>query len=405
MKINFFSILTTRIWLLLGIVSLLLFTALVAGLLFKPAYSEAAYRFFDSGFLMQAERYQETRVKIFLFKQLLTWIFFLLAALVAYKYFASIPHPAFVVAAAFFALLFAVYYLGNLPLEYYQGFILEHNFGLSAQSSGSWLEDFLKSRTISIIIATAALTGLYIAMRAFPRNWWWLTGIAFSFFIILGTYLFPLLIDPLFYKFEPLEDQQMRASIMEMANQAGINIEEVLVADASKKTRKVNAYFTGMGNTKRIVIYDTLLDSFTKAETLTVIAHEMGHWQHAHILKGVLLSSAAVFSTFFLFSYSQKNTGLIGDIRSVFLALFFFSLFSFCILPIGNSVSRHFERQADRAALQLTGDPTAFIRLKQNLATANLSQVEPHPLVKTILYTHPTILERINIALKAIDDY
>jgi len=217
-------------------------------------------------------------------------------------------------------------------------------------------------------------------------------------FIIIGAYLYPIIIDPLFYKFEKLEDEGLRKQIIDISGRAGIEVEEVLVADASRRTKKANAYFTGIGNSKRIVVYDTLLDKFTKKEALSVIAHEVSHWRYLHILKGLALSCIGGILGLFLLKIILGKMGLMADFRSVLVIILLISVFSFITLPVQNSVSRSFEKQADELAIKLTGDPETQVSLMVKLATSNLSNVDPHPFIKGYLYSHPPILERIKTA-------
>jgi STE24 endopeptidase len=155
-----------------------------------------------------------------------------------------------------------------------------------------------------------------------------------------------------------------------------------------------------MGRTKRIVIFDNLLTGFSKEEILAVIAHEMGHWKHSHIFKGIVLGAAGMFLGFFLLQRLLDGMGAGAGIRSLTLALLFLSLFSFVSLPVQNAFSRAFEWQADLEAIRLTGDPRAIVSLEQNLARANLADVDPHPFVKFVLYTHPPVMERIELAIR-----
>ena len=187
---------------------------------------------------------------------------------------------------------------------------------------------------------------------------------------------------------------------MQLADEAVIDVEEVLDADASRRTRKVKAYFRGVGRSKRIVIYDNLLHNFSNEETLSVVAHEMGHWKHAHILKGIILGAIGTFLGLFLLQKLLAAAGPAASVRALLLAMLFLTLFSFAGLPVENAVSRFFERQADVEAIRLTGDPYTAVTLEQNLARANLAEVDPHPFVKFILYTHPPVLERISLALR-----
>lgn len=388
------------VWTALGTAALVLLAAVLVGVFSRTSSGNEVLQYFDHEFLKHAAAYQRSAVLVFAINQVLTWGFLTIVAVVLWRQIPvlkGLPRPG---VAGYLALLVIALYLLTFPLDYYRGFVLEHRFGLSVQSLSSWLGDYAKSFVISFVLTIIALLGLYILMVYLSERWWIFAGVLFTLFLILSTYLYPVIIDPLFYRFETLENEEMRSSILKMAGEAGIEVEEVLIADASRRTTRVNAYFAGMGRTKRIVIFDNLLTGFSREEALAVIAHEMGHWKHSHILKGIILGALGMFFGFFLLQELLNAMGAGADIRSLILTLLFFTLFSFVSLPFQNAVSRAFERQADLEAIRLTGDPRASISLAQNLARTNLSQVNPHPLVKLVLYTHPPVMERIKLALR-----
>lgn len=383
------------IWLILGIISLAMLLILLSGLSPRTSYSKDVLQHFDEDFLTRAGAYQRSGLTVYLVNTLLTWLLYGAAILFTWRYFSANPHLNLVQAAGFILLLLLLLFILSSPLDYYRGFVLEHRFGLSAQDFSAWLSDYVKSGGISLTISWLTLFVLYTLIFYWPDHWWVAAGIFFTAFMLVSVYLSPLIIDPLFYKFEPLQDEEMHDRIQSMASNADIRVDEVLVADASRKTGKVNAYFTGIGKSKRIVLYDTLLSQFSREEALAVIAHEMGHWRYNHIYKSVIMASAGMFLAFFLFNLLISGAGLKADIRILPLALLFFSLISFVSLPANNAVSRHFERQADREAVRLTENPSGHVTLFENLARANLSEVEPHPGVSFLLYSHPPLIERI----------
>lgn len=267
-----------------------------------------------------------------------------------------------------------------------------------------WFGDYGKSKAIDIVISVGAMTGIYALILYVPRYWWLIAASVMAVFIIIAAYLYPILIDPLFYKFKKLDDKKLEENILEITDSAGIEVGEILIADASRKTIRANAYFTGIGNTKRIVLYDNLIDNFSSKEILNVVAHEAGHWRYSHVLKSIGLSIAGVFLGFFILSLIFSRTGLIGDIRIIFILVLIVSLFTFLILPLQNMVSRYFERQTDEIALEITHGYDTQITLMTRLAESNLSDVNPHPLIKYILYSHPPILERIIFAREKMNN-
>jgi STE24 endopeptidase len=209
------------------------------------------------------------------------------------------------------------------------------------------------------------------------------------------VFIYPILIDPLFYNFTPLEDKELQKSIIKMTDEAGIEVDKILVADASTKTNRVNAYFTGLGNTKRIVIYDNLLNNYSKEQTVSVIAHEIGHWKYRHIFLGVLMGAGGIILIMFILKLLQANINLNISVKLVLTLFIAFSLLSYLIMPLQNYISRQFEKQADRTVVELTGDRDTQVEILGNLARSNLSNVDPGPVLKYILYTHPPTMDRI----------
>jgi STE24 endopeptidase len=389
------------LWIIPGAAAALVLGAVLAGLLFPGAPPDpATLRYFEPGFLARAGAYQRAGLSVFLARQALLLAFLAAAAGAALRYFRDRPSPPVPAAAAWIGLVLILFQLLNLPLDYYRGFVVEHRFGFSTLTPGGWFLDYGKAALINLLISAAGLTGLYFLLLRRPAHWWIAAGAVLALFLLLSSYLYPLLIDPLFYRFSAPEDEALNGAILAMADRAGIPVEKVLVADASRRTRKVNAYFTGLGRTKRIVLFDTLLESFRREEVLAVVAHEMGHWRHQHILKGIALGALGGLIAFYLFQLLLQGMGIAPGFRALPLALLFLALLSLAAMPAGNALSRSFEREADRTSLELAADPGAFISLKQKIALANLAVVRPHPLLKFTLYSHPPVMERIEMALE-----
>lgn len=387
------------VWLALaGAAALSLFFVLV-GMLRGANPGPHTLQYFSGDFLARAAAYEQTSLTYYLLKN---FVFLGVLVFMTLKVLSLRTEPRLSLLGVMgtVAAFFLFFYLLTLPLDFYRGFIMEHRFALSTQSAGAWFFDYTKSGLISLVISTFIFTGFFALMSYAPRSWWFLAGIAISLFVYLATYLYPVLIDPLFYDFTPLQDEAFSREVLAMAEDAGIEVEEILVADASRRTVKANAYFTGVGKTKRIVLFDNLRNNFSQEEVLTVVAHEMGHWRYNHIFKNLLIGSAGAFISLYVLQILLKAMGLAAGIKSLLVAYLFFSLLSLATMPLENLISRSFERQADREALRLTANPTAFIDLKKNLGMANLSVVEPHPLIKGVLYSHPPIMERIGMAEK-----
>jgi STE24 endopeptidase len=282
----------------------------------------------------------------------------------------------------------------------------QHAWGMSRQSVIAWLADFGKSIAVTAVTGGVLLVGLYLLLRYFPRGWWALAAAGGTAFAIAYAFLMPVLIDPLFYHFHSLEDAQLQKQVTALAEKAGVQVSEVLVMDASRKGRHTNAYFTGFGPTRRIVLYDTLLKNHTPAEIESILAHEIGHWQHNHILKGILLGGVGACFGFFLlaqilrWAVDRRPFLLSGpaDPAGLPLIVLLISVGGFLALPAQNAVSRHFERQADETSLKLADHPDDFIAAEKRLARDNLSNLAPNPLSVWLFYTHPPALERIRMA-------
>lgn len=314
-------------------------------------------------------------------------------------------HPA-VAVAVYIALLVVAFEILTLPLGFYAGFVREHAFGLSTQTAGGWLLDRLKGAAISLALAVPLGSVLALLWRRYPGRWvmpaWVLGGLA----IILLVALAPIVIDPLFNTIRPLQDAALRQRVLALADRAGIAVEQVYVADASRRTKKGNAYFTGLGTTKRIVLYDNLVARSDPAAVELVLAHEMGHWKHAHIWQGIGLALAGMAVVLFCaarilaWAAERRAFHLAGPADVAGMPLFLLVLFVLNLvgLPIQNAISRHFERQADWTSLELTRNPAAFIRAEVELARSNLADLNPPRPVVWLLYTHPPVAERIRMA-------
>jgi STE24 endopeptidase len=317
----------------------------------------------------------------------------------------SPTRPALVV-AIYIAMLVLTFELLTLPLGYYAGYVREHAFGLSTQTRAAWLLDRAKGALITLALAIPLGSLLALLWRRYPGHWvlpaWALAGIV----TILLVGLAPVVIDPLFHTIRPLRDPDLRQRVIALVGRAGIPVDQVYEMDASRRTRKGNAYFTGLGRTKRIVLYDTLLTGSGPEEVELVLAHEIGHWRHAHIWKGIGLSLLGLGISLWcgarVLEWAARRGAfhLAGPADIAGLPLFLLVLFvlNLMSLPIQTGISRHFEREADRASLVLTGNAAAFIRSEVQLARSNLADLVPPRTVVWLLYTHPPVAERIRMA-------
>ena len=291
-----------------------------------------------------------------------------------------------------------------LPFNFYRGFIVAHQFGLSTQTVPGWFSDLLKGLLINLVIDGLTWTGLYELMRLLPRHWPLPAGALLVLFSVVLVLLTPILITPLFYEVHPLDDPTLRARILTLADQAHMHVEAVDVIDASSKTTEVNAYFTGFGGAQRIVLYDTLLTDYTPDQIEVVLAHEMGHWYYHHVLLGVVGLGAVgwlgLFGLRWLLNRTWQWLGLRGpaDIAGLPYVLAVLAVASILALPFENTISRYAESQADHFALTVSQNPSAMIQLFEQFAVQNLSPVDAPEWEKFIFYTHPSIAERIGMA-------
>lgn len=317
----------------------------------------------------------------------------------------SPARPA-VAVAIYIVLLDLAFEFLTLPLGYYSGFVREHAFGLSTQTAAAWFVDRAKGALITLVLAVPLGSVLALLWRRYPGRWvlpaWSLGGAI----VICLVALTPVVIDPLFNTIRPVQDVALRQRVLTLAQRAGIPVKEVYETDASRRTRKGNAYFTGLGATKRIVLYDTLIAKSDPEAVDLVLAHEMGHWTHAHIWKGIALTLVGMGIALWCGSWvlawagARRAFHLAGPADAAGLPLFLLVLFllSLASLPIQSAVSRYFERQADRASLEFTRNPAAFIRAEVDLARSNLADLNPPRPLVWLLYTHPPVAERIRMA-------
>jgi len=309
---------------------------------------------------------------------------------------------------AYIAVVAALSWLTSLPLAYLTGHRVERRFGLTKQSTAGWLTDEAKGLALALALEVPLASGAFAVIRRRPRDWWLiLAGATVPLAVVLSN-LAPVLIMPLFNKFEPIKDRALAERIKGLAAQAGVKVTDVYVMDMSRQTEKANAFFTGLGNTKRIVLGDTLLERFAPEEVEGVVAHELGHQVHGDIWRLIALGSAFGFAGAFaasrlappLIARTARRSGVreLGDVASLPLLALVFSLLGFVAAPIQNAVSRAIERRTDRFALELTNNGAAYAETMKRLAAQNLADPSPPEPVVIFLYSHPPVAERIAAA-------
>lgn len=299
--------------------------------------------------------------------------------------------------------------LVTLPLSYYGGWVVEQQYSLTNQTRRAWAAEQAKGTAVGLALGMPLLHGVYYVIRRSPR-WWWaiLSALTIPFTIILAN-LAPVLIMPLFNKYEPIKDRTLADRIKALAATQGVTVSAVLQMDMSKQTRKANAFFAGLGNTRRIVLADTLLNEFTPDEIEVVLAHELGHQVHGDIWK--LIGLGALTSALTAWAVDRLGAPLIArhghrygldparglaDIAALPLLSLLLNAISLLLLPIQNGISRNLiERPADGYALDLTRKRDAYIGAMEKLGRMNLADPQPPALVKYFLHGHPTLQERI----------
>ena len=294
----------------------------------------------------------------------------------------------------------------ELPLSYYSGFILPHRFGQSTQDFKSWLMDQFKNLLIAAPLGLIVLELVYLALQL-TGGWWWLwTGAGMLVFTVILSNLAPVLIMPLFNKFVPLgeEHAELAARLMKLAERAHTKVRGVFKFDMSKRTKAANAALTGLGNTRRIVLGDTLINEFSPDEIETVLAHELGHHVHKDIpilmAFGTVMTLGGLFLASLVLNWAAGQFGFAGpsDIAGLPALALVLGAFGLLTQPLDNAVTRWRERMADEYALQTTGNASAFASAFVRLANQNLGEVDPEQWVVFMFYDHPPLGERIKMA-------
>lgn len=308
--------------------------------------------------------------------------------------------------AAFAAVFGGVYFLLNLPLGYYAGYRLPHRFELSTQSFKDWLIDQAKELALSAIMGLFLLEFAYMILRITGDAWWlWLTGGMLLFSVLLMN-LAPILIMPIFNKFTPLGDEHadLAQRLIQLAEKAGTQVRGVFKMDMSRRTKQANAFLTGIGNTRRIVLGDTLIEEFSPDEIETVLAHELGHHVQHDVPWLIGFGTLVTALGFYLVSLAMDGAvtafGLTGvaDPAGLPALMILLSLYQLITMPIENAFSRWREGKADDYALKATDKPQAYASAFTRLANQNLGEVDPEPWVVVMFYNHPPLRDRITKA-------
>jgi len=356
---------------------------------------------------MDSKKYNNTKLAIGIGKAIITFILLYLFVALGYSqslqnYIQTFTQNTYLVFMIFVFVIGIFSSVLFMPINIYTGFYLEHKYNLSNQTFFKYFLENLKSMLVGLVIGVPILLLFFYVINQFGDLWWLAFASAMFLISVVLSQLFPILILPIFYKIIPLGDEELTTRISNLAKGAGIKVENVFSFDMSKNTKKANAAFTGLGKTKRIILGDTLLNDYTKDEIETVIAHELGHYKHNHIIKNLIFGTVSSFLTFFIISILYKNSlswfyfENITQIAALPLLSLWAMIFGLIQSPIGNILSRKYEYEADRYAIESTLKPESFIKTLNKLTDQNLGDREPHPFVEWFFYSHPSIKNRIN---------
>src|SRR5437868_3988091 len=305
----------------------------------------------------------------------------------------------------FFLVLMLGYEILTAPLAYYGGYVLPHRYGLSTMTLAAWLTDLLKSLLLSLVLEALAVELVYLLLATQPQTWWLWTALILLFFTVVMANLAPVLILPIFYKFTPLPEGELSRRLLALADRAHTRVRGVFSMHMSSKTTAANAALMGLGNTRRIVLGDTMLDRYTPDEIEVVLAHELGHHVHHDIWKLIISQAVLTLGGLYLVNLAlhwavdtQHFYLGLADPATMPFVLLVTAIFGLIVMPIGNGLSRAVEYQADEYALQATKMVGAFKSAMTRLANQNLADIEPSPLIEFLFHDHPAISKRLKHA-------
>jgi len=314
--------------------------------------------------------------------------------------------PGYVAAGVFFFLAVGVALLVlGLPFNYYRTFVIEEKYGFNRSDLRTWALDQVKGALLSAGVLVVVLAPLLWTVEQLPGSWWFWGFVIVSLFELVLIVLYPVLIAPIFNKFEPLADEALAAQVTSLINRAGMKPREVFQMDAGRRSAHSNAYFTGLGKTRRIVLFDTLISSHTHEEILAVLAHEIGHSRLRHIVKfqalSLVFTLAGFYATFLLMNwemlYSTFHLNHSESYAVLLIVGIFWQRIGYFAHPLLAGLSRSFERAADMYAVHLTGSGRPLAEALKKMAVLNLANLNPHPFYVWFNYSHPPIPERIEL--------
>jgi STE24 endopeptidase len=316
----------------------------------------------------------------------------------------AVDHHHFLLAGLlFFGTPGIVEAIAGLPFDYYHSFVLEEKYDFNTKTLNIWFSDIVKSFLVMIVLGAFLLSALLLMLKYMGQSWWIWAWIVLLMFQLLMTILYPTVIAPIFNKFTPIEDDDLITGIEKLAKGEGINVEGIYQMDATKRTRHTNAYLSGLGKAKRIVLFDSLIQAHSHEEILAILAHEIGHLKKNHIKKQLVAVSLVSLLLFYLASkllvwnvmYASFGFSNMSQYVGLFLVSVLWGPLSFFLSPIGMAVSRRFEREADVFSRHALKTAKPLSNALKKMARENLSNLTPHPLYVCFNYSHPPLLERV----------
>lgn len=355
---------------------------------------------------MESKKYNNIKLGFSISKTFITFLLILGFLLFGFseklvEYLSQFSENSYIVLLLFILIIGLATTVIFFPANLYTDFILEHKYNLSNQTFFAWVWENIKSSLVGGVIGLPILLLFYYILTEFDQLWWLPFSILMFIISVVLSKIVPIIILPLFYKVSPIEDEDLKNRILELSKNVNMNIENIFQFDMSKNTKKANAAFTGLGKTKKILLGDTLLNEFTNDEIETVIAHELGHYKHKHIVINLVISTLTSFLTFYLLSvlYSGSLSWFSFSRITEVGALPILSLWGMIIglvqSPLTNILSRRHEYQADEYAVRETNKKDIFIGTLSKLTDQNLGDKDPHPFVEWFFYSHPSIKNRI----------
>src|SRR5437660_664791 len=312
----------------------------------------------------------------------------------------------------YFMVLMLGYEVLTAPLAYYGGYVLPHRYGLSTMTLAAWLADLFKGLLLSLILEVLAVEVIYVLLATQPQTWWLWVAIILLLFTVVMANLAPVLIMPLFYKFTPLPEGELTRRLLALAERSHTRVRGVFTMHLSSKTTAANAALMGLGNTRRIVLGDTMLDRYTPDEIEVVLAHELGHHVHHDLWKLIISQSVLTLGSLYLLNLAlhwavetQHYFLSLSDVATMPYIFLLTAIFGLIVLPISNGLSRVIEFQADEYALQATKMVGAFKSAMIRLANQNLSDIEPSRLIEFLFHDHPPVGKRLKPADEFAERY